>query len=675
MQTQNSLRRNAETLKDDAKVQEFRTAHKAVLLPYLQCILLDGFKTIKEYGYTDFTLDSRSLEKRFNSQGMGFIQTSLPNLFNGLTTHLETGVSSYPEFKLQKGTSHPRFLRKLFVLIFNAHTATEIQAQAFRVIYQLCAAFSKLEGPYPTSVLRKELANFVEVDAKLGKCCFNTPDLQPIFRHARSCITQIFNNYTGFDEHELPCPGSGATNVPVGKDLRYRPHFLYKQLHEVYDHDIWFNTFYQYLFGGEAVDYAARLLELMDFAEYPTSRFKFIQKKLGKPRGICIEENEAQIFQQGLRRFLYWCIESHAITSGKVNFTNQETNRMLALLSSLDRTYATIDMSEASDRVDRELVLALFLFTNLFDKLNAVSTKFIQLPTGLGQNPTMKVHKFAPMGSGVCFPIEGIVFWALIQGIIHTSTIPDSAELCKEVYVYGDDIIVPSCVAELVMTTLPRFGMKINKEKSFVNSYFRESCGCHAYKGIDITPTFFKKAIINSSKPSDSTLLISLISKEQRLTSSGFHVTAEYLRSKVHDLFGLIPIVHEDSCLVGWKTTEAVPVETLMPFCKGVKRLERDPQQKLYKFRIKVADIQPLPDLQDDRGYWRKQTMLTRDSRVVSGEPEDTRILWSWVPEPALSSDPEKIGSLLTQKSEQCEPIPDGRMMCILNHHRGVIMM
>jgi hypothetical protein len=278
------------------------------------------------------------------------------------------------------------------------------------------------------------------------------------------------------------------------------------------------------------------------------------------------------------------------------------------------------------------------------------------------------------MGSGVCFPIEGIVFWALIQGIIHTSTMLDSAELCKEVYVYGDDIIVPSCVAELVMNTLPKFGMKINKEKSFVNSYFRESCGCHAYKGIDITPTFFKKAIINDSQPSDSTLLISLISKEQRLTSSGFHETARYLRSQTHVLFGEIPLVHEDSCIVGWKTDKAVPVESLMPYCKGVRRLENDPQQKLFKFRIKVAKLEPLPDLLDDRGYWRKQTMLTRDSRVVNGEPEDTRILWSWIPEPALSSDPHKMGSHLTQRgTRECKP--DGRMMTIINHHRGVLMM
>ena len=124
----------------------------------------------------------------------------------------------------------------------------------------------------------------------------------------------------------------------------------------------------------------------------------------------------------------------------------------------------------------------------------------IQLPVGLGQHPTLKAQKFAPMGSGVCFPVMGLVHWALITALVFNSTMPKAHELSTQVYVYGDDIIVPSECAQLVYKYLPRFGMKINKDKSFVASHFRESCGCHAYKGFDITPAFFKKVILKDSQ-------------------------------------------------------------------------------------------------------------------------------------------------------------------------------
>lgn len=673
MRIQNSLRHKAKTAHKDESVDKFTKAILPEVLPYLKLILQDGYNLLKEYGFTDYTRDCASLERRYNSQGMGFIQTTLPNLFDALTTHLETGVSNYPEFKLQKGSKHPRFLRKLFALIFDVHVPDTVQAQAFKIIYQLCAAFSKLEGPYADSVLRKNIAKFIATDEKLGKIQLHSAENHPIMQYATNLITDLFKDEKDLGRHGLPSPGSGATNTPVEKDMRFSPHFLYKQLHEVFDYDLWFNTFYQYIFGGDETEYSQRLIELCEYADYPVSRFKFISKKLGKPRGICIEENEAQIFQQAIRRFLYAFIETHPVTKGLVNFTNQEINRILALKSSLDREYATLDMSEASDRVDRECVLALFLYTFLFDMLAAVSTKFIQLPPDLGVPVTLLANKFAPMGSGVCFPIMGLVHWALITATIATSSMEDSLALSKEVYVYGDDIIVPSRVANLVMTTLPRFGMKMNKEKSFVNSYFRESCGCHAYKGIDVTPTFFKKIKVNDSQSSNSELLISLIAKDYRLRKNGFIATSDYLRSTVLPLFGSMPTVYKDSSILGWKTDMPVDAESLLPWCKGVKSSRDDSQQYLYKFRVLVADEEPLPELLDDRGYWRKHTMLTRDSRDVNGVPEDLRIVWGWVPEPALTCDPHNIRGLLNQRTQEC--VPDARVRCMMNTVRGVITL
>ena len=655
VQSRNSLRHNAKTTNNDAEVKAFKAEVLPSILPILECILLDGYNLLDQYGYTDYNRDLATLRKRFLTQGIGFIQKSLPDLFSNTLRYLETGVSDYPGFRLQKGTKHPRFMRKLFVLIYDCTASDEAQTQAVKILYQLCVAFKKLEGPYPTRVLRDSVANFVENDKKLGRINLRSKEASIIFQHARACITQLFHGLEHDSRYpELPRPGSGATNQPVEKNERYRPHVLYTQLHDVYDYDMWFNTPYQYIFGGEAVEYSTMLESEYSVVHDPTSRYKSIHKVLGKPRGICIEENETQFFQQGLRVQLYPYVENHPRTAGKVNFTDQSINRDLALRSSVTLEYATVDMTEASDNVDREIVLGLFLLTCLFEKLSAVSTRLIELPKGLGQKRHMLAHKFAPMGSGVCFPVMSLVHWSLIQGIIASSQMPDSHKLCKEVYVYGDDIIVPSSCVHLVYKYLPLFGMKINVEKSYVNSHFRESCGCHAYKGVDITPAYIKKVISHTTKRSDSSTLISLISKEFRLRSNGFEHTARHLRKQVHNLYGDLPTVNVDSSIVGWKTNDHVPKAHLMPYCNGVKKSRDDPQQLLYKFRVARAKAEKLPCLEDDRGYFRKQTMFTEDSRYVSGDSEDLRVFWTWVPEPTLSDDIGKIANIVTRRTKEC---------------------
>jgi hypothetical protein len=56
------------------------------------------------------------------------------------------------------------------------------------------------------------------------------------------------------------------------------------------------------------------------------------------------------------------------------------------------------------------------------------------------------------------------------------------------VYVYGDDIIVRSDFADTAIQVLESVGLRVNTNKSFVHSLFRESCGGEYYNGWDVTP-------------------------------------------------------------------------------------------------------------------------------------------------------------------------------------------
>jgi len=283
--------------------------------------------------------------------------------------------------------------------------------------------------------------------------------------------------------------------------------------------------------------------------EFATSRYKAVHKYLGKPRGICIEENEMQFFQQALKRYLYKHLESCPATRGRINFTSQSVNRNLALESSGSGEMATVDMTSASNLVARELVFRLFMNTPLIDMLDKLSTRVITHESG-----EFYAHMFAPMGSGICFPIMSVVHWALVRAIIQLTAHEDSRDHAKRVYVYGDDIIVPVETIEAIYTYMPLFGMKLNANKSFYRGPFRESCGIHAYYGVDVTPVYVNHIPSLSQDRKDITTLLSLIAKEHAFFANGMLETAQFVRKLVERKFGMsLPEVGEASPVLCWK--------------------------------------------------------------------------------------------------------------------------
>jgi len=109
------------------------------------------------------------------------------------------------------------------------------------------------------------------------------------------------------------------------------------------------------------------------------------------------------------------------------------------------------------------------------------------------------LRSFAPMGSAVCFPVESVIFWALAVSSIWNSENTLDCEgrrlIEESVYVFGDDIIIPTKYAQQVMDDLTLFGLKFGPEKCFTKGPFRESCGCNAFDGERIEPVMIKKAL------------------------------------------------------------------------------------------------------------------------------------------------------------------------------------
>jgi hypothetical protein len=356
---------------------------------------------------------------------------------------------------------------------------------------------------------------------------------------------------------------------------------------------------------------------------------------------------ETQWLQQAVKTALYHRIEQHPLTRGLVNFTDQNVNGALAQEASFDRLNATIDMSAASDRISRKLVSYLFADNSeMLDALLALSTEEIELPKEDRINfiNLFPTAKYAPMGSALCFPIMSLVHFALIQGIILFSSVP-----CKydSVHVYGDDIIIPSKCVQAVYDWLPRFGMKLNVEKSFYRSGFRESCGTHAYNGHVITPTRFKSVI--TSKPCFPGLLSNL-KYETDLYYKGFVRTAKLIRTLIQKVYkgaNNWPVVTPKSPVLGWirefgdaSLPEVTPHKKR--WMKGTSLMDgrRQPfDYQCFEYRVKVLIpiSEKLPPLDEEQGYLRKLVTHVLDKpRHTDGTCDRFKIEHRWVSEPLL---------------------------------------
>lgn len=587
-------------------VKQWITENMSTVLSLTECVITDVFNRTPRYKQIDFERDISTLRRRTQSEGLTFISSTMPNLMKEFLLSLETGIPLFTNFKIKRGTVYPTFLHGLFRL-----TVDEVcGVDSFASLYQILVGFKKLKGPYSTKVLQEEEDKFVATDQSLIYESNHFNDL--ILETAAGFIGDVFSSVEqpGYIEDNFsPRPGPGATNTALHHYERFSPHNLRDVEMEKLIYD-WFYVNHTYLHD----DHKNISNRWKDGYHACKSRFKFVHKTLGKPRGICIEENEMQYMQQGLKALLYNLIERHPVTTGRINFSSQGINQKLALEASATRDYCTIDMSEASDRISRELVNHLFKYTpTLLSYLNTLSTKIITMPKG-----DINCNKFSPMGSGICFPVMSIVHWSLIRAMIYLSVLPDT--YMNDFYVYGDDLIVPNEAFEVVTTLLPRFGMKINVNKSFSKSFFRESCGVDALRGVKVTPVYFKYI------PRDHQTvegLLSIIAVEYQLHKR-YPITASFLREKTK-VTGFLPV---NSPPLSWKRDSVFDHSCYkVRYAKKVQSLQ---------YRVQVA--KPVRDddsdsikIRDDNAYLRWHLMSCRNHDDQWAH-QKLKLKWVWMP-------------------------------------------
>jgi len=484
------------------------------------------------------------VEKRTRQEGIGFLTKTLPRLAKCLDKALGMDVKltvSGLHFAMQAGTELPRFLGEFFNLIFkpNGEIRPDPCIISIRVIRDICYLFYKYEVEYTDeqeqqviqkfkqteddlstrSTLFKDLEEVLELTTATRVRGVKTPLTQvDVVRRAKDLLSRLFHSFDPKDIYPRHGPGAVATKQKLWD--KYLWTNISAKITEHYPLDEYF-----YASLGHVCDRYESFSTIQD-KDLP-ARVILVPKDSRGPRLISCEPVDYQWVQQGLGRAIVELVEKHSLTRWNVFFTDQGPNQRGALLGSSNGQYVTLDLNEASDRVHLDLVRLLFP-KDVYTYLEACRSSSTELPDG----EVIKLNKFAPMGSCLCFPILALTIWAIL-----TASAPD-AYTRERILVYGDDVIVTKANALNAIEQLESFGLKINRDKSCTSGFFRESCGTDAFQGINVTPVRFRT--VWSSKRSPE-VYASWIAYANSMWDRQYYHTYNYIVGELNRLFGKIP--------------------------------------------------------------------------------------------------------------------------------------
>jgi len=417
-----------------------------------------------------------------------------------------------------------------------------------------------------------------------------------------------------YNVNHVPKHGPGATADRISGNRKFEIKQWTTRLEEYFPSAEFVVPNWGFYDGLGAVDFVE------PDAEIPV-RVITVPKTLKTPRIIAIEPLCMQYAQQSILELLVPAIEGSKLLSNSIGFTLQEPNQHLAKSGSIFGNLATIDLSEASDRVSNLLVKRMLQnFPHLSGAVQACRSLRADVP-GHG---VVSLSKFASMGSALCFPIEAMVFLTII-GVAESRRLnrqmreEDYKSLFLRVRVYGDDIIVPTDLVPYVVHELSVFGLKVNENKSFWTGKFRESCGKDYYDGHDVSVTYVRRMIPSSR--SDVSEMVSTVSLRNQLYKAGLWCAVRFLDAVVGRL-APFPNVLETSPVLGRNTflgfdSERICSNLHKPLVKGLilrvkhKRSHLEGAAALLKFFLKRGE-DPIFDAKHLERHGRPQSVDTK---------------------------------------------------------------
>jgi hypothetical protein len=559
--------------------------HVEELLQVYQCLFRDIGNAYPELR-GEFELDFERLTRLATQRGISVFCIDLPAAGKHFDRCLSEGnfsISGLPFTKrCPRYVMYPQFLRGLHEKVFSESGCLKEDCDHEAVLYlrQLYYCAKKVELDCPLENILDSVKEFFETDDHLpepeGFWSADRPTIEDIEKsYTGFCRSLIYSSRVGADESQFRVllknldyitgvlsstlgpyqpsdwsfrHGPGAVAERKGIVNKYEFVNWSDRLDSVFayadfgfhNHSAWARQVAVADYGSDRPDEELAIARhspggamIAPTENDPCSRLIAVRKTLKVPRLIAAEPTEHQWCQQNIWHFLRTRTEKTWLGQF-VRFGDQTFNQALSKRGSADGSLATLDLSEASDRVTCHFVGQMFRSNlGLLQALQSSRTRRISQDISPDVPALFYLKKFSTMGSACTFPVESFAFLSI--ALACTMTVRRLERSKKSIYsligdvaVFGDDIIVPIDVRELMVEALEVFDFKVNSAKSFWNGNFRESCGVDAFRGVDISPEFWR-----SPTKSDPESIASALTVSNNFYKRGYWHAAEYIASTI----------------------------------------------------------------------------------------------------------------------------------------------
>lgn len=501
----------------------------------------------------DTSRDIKTVTSRVEHEGLSFLTITLADVGKDIQKCLDQGHVGHDQFRGFSRTGRlPRFLGGFFDLVFDRRSGRLLDEPSIDSIFalrQLTLLFAKILLPCTLARNEKAIESFLECESDIRRSDRTiSHELIEEFKRMSLLIFGDVMSETAtaiYDGSIQPRHGPGATADRLRGNAKFDLSSWTQRLEEVFP------------YGENAIpnwrfNYRLDPVDICEPGREQPVKVTLVPKTLKTPRIIAIEPTCMQFMQQAIMEKIVECLETDSTVRGMVGFQDQTPNQRMAKDGSIDGSLATIDLSEASDRVSNQHVRAMVSsFPWLAKGLDATRSRKADVP-GKG---VIRLAKFASMGSALCFPIEAMVFTTIVFMGLQKSqrrqfSRSDIKSYAGKVRVYGDDIIVPVDGLSHVVGMLESFGLKVNYGKTFGIGKFRESCGRDYYSGTDVTPVRVRHVF--PSRRESVTEVIAAVSLRNRLYEAGLWKTAFWMDEWIRPLLGgRYPYVSPESPVLG----------------------------------------------------------------------------------------------------------------------------
>jgi len=526
---------------------EMKSQVKETLLDLALCIYRDAWR--KCAAKQPDSRDMQTIVSRVENEGMSFLTITLPQFCKDFERSLadeRIGSSSFRSFR--KNGAIPAFLQGMTSHVFDQATGRicydEDCLPYIDSVRSFTNAFKKVE--LSCTDAREKLARqeFVAIEHDLEGV--TPPEDGELF----GLVSDVLWNDVfplGFDPMEdfIPKHGPGSTCEKITGNRKFDHPEWYERLEGYFPLDS-----FKFANANSTMTEAFEKVKLIQEGQEQPVRVVSVPKTLKGPRLIAIEPVCMQYTQQAVSRYLVDILETSKMTRGHVNFTDQTINQRLALSSSRDGRFATLDLSSASDRVPLLLVKRMLACRpDLLDCILACRSRSADV-----DGDVISLSKFASMGSALCFPIESMYFYTLcVAARLEKYNLPVTRSnvfiMSRLVYVFGDDILVPTDDAAVVVNYLQKYYCKVGSHKSFWTGKFRESCGMDAYDGHSVTPTYVRQETPNCKR--DTSQLISWVKTSNAFYLRGYWEAASHMVKVCERILGTLPLVGPECAGLG----------------------------------------------------------------------------------------------------------------------------